>query len=60
MYSGLQGFDGFLVIGYLPMQGSVLPFQCLDLVTAEKRTNALGDVAAPFSFSVCISFFRPS
>ena len=26
LYSVLQGFDGFLVVGYLPMQGGVLPF----------------------------------
>ena len=32
LYSVLQGFDGFLVVGYLPMQGGVLFFQCLDLL----------------------------
>lgn len=26
LYSGLQGFDGFPVRGYLPMQGGILPF----------------------------------
>ena len=46
LYSVLQGFDGFLVVGYLPMQGGVLPFQRLDLVTAEKRTDTLGDVGS--------------
>lgn len=44
LYSGLQGFDGFPVRGYLPMQGGILPLQCLDLVTAEKKTDAPSDV----------------
>ena len=65
LYPVLQGFDGFLVVGYLPMQGSVLPLQRLDLVTAEKRTNALGYVGScggcrPFQLLGLYFFFRPS
>ena len=65
LYPILQGFDGFLVVGYLPMQGGVLPFQCLDLVAAEKRTDALGDVGGcggcrPFQLLGLYFFFRPS
>lgn len=44
LYLVLQCLYRFLVVGYLPMQGGVLPFQCLDLVAAEKRTDTLGDV----------------
>ena len=65
LYPILQGFDGFLVVGYLLMQGGVLPFQRLDLVTAEKRTDALGDVGGcggcrPFQLLGLYFFFRPS
>ena len=65
VYSVLQGFDGFLVVGYLPMQGGVLPFQRLDLVAAEKRTDTLGDVGGcdgcrPFQLLDLRFFFRPS
>ena len=65
LYSVLQGFDGFLVVGYLPMQGGVLPFQRLDLVAAEKRADALGDVGGcggcrPFQLLGLYFFFRPS
>ena len=50
--------------GYLPMQGGVLPLQRLDLVTAEKRTDALGDVGGcggccPFQLIGLYFFFRP-
>ena len=63
--SYLAGFDGFLVVGYLPMQGGVLPFQCLDLVAPEKRADALGDVGGcggcrPFQLLGLYLFFRPS
>ena len=63
LYSVLQGFDGFLVVGYLPMQGGVLPFQRLDLVTAKKRTDTLGNVGGcsscrPFQLLGLYLFFR--
>ena len=65
LYSGLQGFDGFPVRGYLPVQGGVLPLQRLDLVTAEKRTDTFGDVGGcggrcPFQLLGLYLFFRPS
>jgi len=65
LYSILQGFDGFPVGGYLPTQGGILPLQRLDLVTAEKRTDALGDVGGcgrgcPFQLLGLYLFFRPS
>ena len=65
LYLGLQGFDGLLVCGYLPLQGGVLPFQRLDLVTAEKRTDARDDVGRsggcrPFQLLGLYFFFRPS
>ena len=46
------------------MQGGVLPFQRLDLVTTEKRTDTLGDVGGcggcrPFQFLGLYLFFRP-
>ena len=64
LYLGLQGFDGLLVCGYLPMQGGVLPLQCLDLVAPEKRTDTLGDVGGcggcrPFQLLGLYLFFRP-
>ena len=65
LYSVLQGFNGFLVVGYFPMQGGVLPFQRLYLVVTEKRTEALGDVGScggcrPFQLLCLYFFFRPS
>lgn len=66
LYLGLQGFDGLLVCGYLPMQGGVLPLQCLDLVAPEKRTDTLGDVGGcgrgcPFQpFGLYLFFARSS
>ncbi len=66
VYSVLQDFDGFLVVGYLPMQAGVLPLQHLDLVTAEKRTDTLGDVGGcdgcrPFQLlDLCFFFARLS
>lgn len=65
LYSVLQGFDGFLVVGYLSAQGGVLPFQLFDLVAAEKRTYAFGDVGGcgrgcSFQFLGLYLFFRPS
>ena len=64
LYLGLQGSDGLLVCGYLPMQGGVLPLQCLDLVAPEKRTDTLGDVGGcggcrPFQLLGLYLFFRP-
>ena len=64
LYLGLQCFDGFLVCGYLPMQGGVLPLQRLDLVAPEKRTDTLGDVGGcgrgcPFQPFGLYLFFRP-
>ena len=37
LYLTLQSFDSFLMDGNLPMQDRVLPFQCLDLITTEKK-----------------------
>ena len=64
LYSGLQGFDGFPVRGDLPMQGGVLPLQRPDLITAEKRTDTLGDVGCcggrlPFQLLGLYLFFLP-
>ncbi len=66
LYLGLQCFDGFLVCGYLPMQGGVLPLQRLDLVAPEKRTDTLSDVGgcgcgSPFQpFGLYFFFARTS
>ena len=59
------GASRIYCLPYLPMQGGVLPFQRLDLVTAEKRTDALGDVGGcggcrPFQLLGLYFFFRPS
>ena len=52
------------MVGYLPMQGGVLPLQRLDLVTTEKRTETLGNVGVcggccPFQLLGLYFFFRP-
>ena len=59
----LSGF--FFKFNDAVLQGGVLPFQCLDLVAAEKRTDTLGDVGGcdgcrPFQLLGLYFFFRPS
>lgn len=51
----LQNFDGLGMGGNLPAQGLIFSFQCLDLVAAEQRTDALGDVGR----SGCRRTFQP-
>ena len=63
-YSGLQDFDGFLVVSYLPMQSGVLSLSNVFTLLLPKREPILSAmlaaavVAAPFSFSVCISIIK--
>ena len=44
VYAVLQYLNGFLMGGNFPIQGGVLPFQSLDLVAPEKRTDTFSYV----------------